>query len=353
MKKIPLFKPFMSWRARFYALRVLMGDIIGEGPVVKKFEKEFSKRFGFIQSVAVNSGTSALELAYELAGIDDNSEVITSVLTCVATNIPLLRRRAKIVFADIEPDLNIDISDVKKKITPKTKAIVFVHFGGNNRGLIHLIQTVELLNKKRKQKIVIIEDAAQAIGSKYWGKADFTAVSLQAIKNLTSVDGGMLICKDPADDYTARKLRWYGYDRDLKHKNGDTDLTIAGGKLHMNDVTAAIGLGNLRSLNKLLNHKIKIAKIYNQYDLICHSWLAVGLLQESSAMDAFRLHMAFEGVEVGAHHFRNDKYTIFKKFKNNVPMMDYMENRYVFVPYHIGITEKQAHKIGKLYQKYR
>ena len=141
-----LFKPYISWRARWYALRVLMGTQIAEGEWVKQFEHEFNQRFGFHHSLALNSGTSALELAYELAGIRAGDHVVTPVLTCTATNIPLVRRGAQIVFADIDYDLNINIEDVKRKITKKTKAIVFVHFGGNNRGLKEL---VEIYREKR------------------------------------------------------------------------------------------------------------------------------------------------------------------------------------------------------------
>lgn len=347
MKKIGLFKPYMSWGARLGALRVLMGDMIGEGPVVKEFEQEFRNKFDGEPVLAVNSGTSALELAYELAGVGPGDEVITPVLTCTATNIPLLHRGAEIVFADIDYDLNIDIHDVEKKITEKTKAVVFVHFGGNNRGL------KELSGLCKERGIILIEDAAQAVGSDYWGVADYTCVSLQAIKTLTSVDGGVLICKSQEDYQKAKRLRWYGYDRDLKHKNGDTDLTEAGYKKHMSDLTAAIGLGNLRSLDKPLKHRMRLASIYGQYEITSHSWLAMALLKPQTSMAAFRMNMAAHGVEVGQHHFDNRKYTIFKKFGGHCPVMDDLKDSYVFFPYHTGVTEKQAHMIGRLYQQYR
>lgn len=347
MKTTRLFRPYMSWRARFYALKVLMGTMIGEGPVVKKFEEEFSKKFQVPMGVAVNSGTSALELAYYMAGITKGDEVITTILTCTATNIPLLHLGAKIVFADIDPDLNVDVADVKRKITSKTKAIIFVHFGGNNRGLMELLQLAQ------ENKITLIEDAAQAVGSSYWGRADFAAVSFQAIKSLTTVDGGMLICKRDEDCYRAKCLRWYGYDRTLKHKNGDTDLTEAGWKYHMNDVTAAIGLGNLRAFDKTFKHRQKLSSIYAQYGIDCHAWLAIGMLKLSTSMPAFRMQMSAAGVEVGQHHFRNDKYTIFKEFKTHLPMMDDLENAYVFLPYHTGVSKREAHRIGRLFMKYR
>jgi dTDP-4-amino-4,6-dideoxygalactose transaminase len=149
-------------------------------------------------------------------------------------------------------------------------------------------------------------------------------------------------------------LRWYGYDRELKQKNGDTDLLEAGWKCHMNDLSAAIGLGNLRSLQKPLEHRRALAKIYAQYGIVCHSWLAVGLLKETSSLDAFRLNMAFNGIEVGAYHFRNDKYTIFRNAEaKNLLTMNALEKRYVFLPYHTGVSKRSAHKIGKLYWRFR
>jgi perosamine synthetase len=187
MQKVKLFKPYISKQAIENVVSVLSGTQIAEGPRVKEFEAEFGKKFGFKNVATVNSGTAALELAYEIAGIGKGDEVITPVLTCTATNLPLIHRKAKIVFADTDLDLNINLNDVRGKITSKTKAIIFVHFGGNNRGL------KELLKLCKEKKITLIEDAAQAVGSDFWGKADFTCVSLQAIKTLTSGDGGIII----------------------------------------------------------------------------------------------------------------------------------------------------------------
>ena len=167
---LKLFKPFISEESKVNVLRVLNTDFIAEGEEVKLFEQELEAKLGKKNILTVNSGTAALELAYELAGIEEDDEVITPILTCTATNLPLLHRKAKIVFADIDYDLNINIEDVKKKITDRTRAIVFVNFGGNSRGLAEL---VELCSARG---IKLIEDAAQAIGSDYWGKADFTAV---------------------------------------------------------------------------------------------------------------------------------------------------------------------------------
>ena len=126
MKKIPLFKSYVSWNSIWRVFLLLVksnyGGYLGEGPEVKAFEKEFGKKFGFEHVASVNSGSVALELAYELAGIGEGDEVIVPVLTHPASGLPALHRKAKVVFADIERDLNVSVEDVRKKITPKTIA---------------------------------------------------------------------------------------------------------------------------------------------------------------------------------------------------------------------------------------
>lgn len=340
---LKLFKPYVSEISKKMVQEVLNTDNLAEGEIVKQFEYEFGRIFDKKNVAAVNSGSSALELAYELAQIKKGDEVITPVLTCTATNIPLARLGAKIVFADIEEDLNINIKDVKKKITPKTKAIVFVHFGGNGRGLKELAQIC------KRRNITLIEDAAQAVGGDLWGIADFTCISLQAIKTLTSGDGGFLLCRRDEDFQKSKRLRWFGYDRELKQKLGDTDLKEAGYKYHMNNITASIGRGNLMDINKILLHRAKIANIYASYGLAVAPWLCSGITND---YDGLKQKMAACGYEIGQHHYRNDKYTLFKKFKNKCPVMDKIDGKYFFVPYHLGVTEADAHNIGKIWKNF-
>jgi perosamine synthetase len=338
-----MFKPYVSYKSIYYVIRTLLGTQLAQGPMVERFEDAFAKKFNKKNVVSVNSGTSALELAYELAGIKEGDEVIVPVLTCTATNLPLVRKGAKLVFADIDYDLNINIEDVKNKITKKTKAIVFVHFGGNNRGLRQLMVLA------RRHGITVIEDAAQAVGSDYWGQADYTAVSLQAIKLLTSGDGGILLTRKKSDCEKAKRLRWFGIDRPRKQKEGDVDVKEAGYKYHMNDICASIGLGNLENIDKVITHQKKLMEIYKSYGLEANIWLAGNLTRNYLE---FKDIMKRNGVEIGQHHYRNDKYSVFKKFKTKCPVMDELEDKYFFVPLHYGVSEKQANIIGKLYNQY-
>ncbi len=338
---IKLFQPYVSWESRWNVLKVLGSGYLSAGKTVKQFEEEFAEKFGFKDVVSVNSGTSALEIAYDIAGLGEGDEVIVPVLTCTATSVPLVRRGVKIVFANIDPDLNVNVFDVENKITNKTKAIVFVHFGGNNRVLRQLLAIA------RRQDIRVIEDAAQAIGSDYWGQADITCASTGAIKTLTTGDGGFVICKSKEDHEKAKRLRWYGYDRDLKMIEGDTDLTEAGYKMNMNEIAAAIGLGNLHSIDRVMAHRKRLAKVYAQYGIEAHAWLAGAV---TSDYEGLKATYAAQGIEIGQHHYRNDKYSLFGG-KQSLPMMDYMENRYFFVPYHHGVTLSQAHIIGGIYAR--
>lgn len=336
---IKLFKPFTSPEAIANVVRVLNSYQIAEGEEVKLFEKELMEKLGKKNLLTVNSGTSALELAYELAGIKEGDEVITPVLTCTATNLPLLHSGAKIIFADVEKDLNIDIEDVKRKITANTKCVVFVHFGGSSRGL------TELLDYCHARNIRVVEDAAQSIGSNDWGKADFTAVSLQAIKTIHSGDGGFLLCNSDEDYAKAKRLRWFGIDRDAKQRGENPDVTEAGYKYHMNNVSASIGRGNFQHLESLKEYNNDLAEIYRSYGLVAHTWLAGGLTDD---YEGLKKALNEAGYEMGQHHYRNDMYTVFGGRVKDCPTMDLIEKKYFFVPFHYDVNYEDAHKIGKI-----
>ena len=335
MKKLKLFKPYVSWRAVWNTIKVLRSGQLAEGPQVKAFEKEFGDMFGFSDVVSLNSGTAALELAYELAGIATGDEVISPVLTMPATNIPLLHRGARIVFADTEDDMNLSVADVKRCITPRTKAIVFVHFNGNNRGLDELVALCA------EKKIVLIEDAAQAVGSDNWGKGDFVCVSFQAIKTLTTGDGGALICKDKNLSRKARRLRWFGFDRDNRHSS---DLTEAGYKYHMNDIAAAIGRGNLRSIQKVITHRKSLVEAYRAHGIPAYIWRAFVL---SDRRDALQQKLKEQGIDAMAYDNRNDAYTLFGG-RQSFPNMDRIENKYLLLPLHTGVTIADVKRIASI-----
>lgn len=325
MKKIKLFKPYVSWRSIFNVISVLINGQLAEGPQVKAFEEELGKFLGFEDIICLNSGSSALELAYELADIKEGDEVITPVLTAVMTNLPLIRRKAKVIFADTEKDLNISISDVLLKITPKTKAIVFVHFNGNSRGLDELSKIC------RERNIILIEDAAQAIGSDNIGKGDFICFSFQAIKTFTTGDGGALVCKDKNLSNRARKLKWFGLDRENRHIS---DIVEAGYKYHMNDITASIGRGNLKSIRKVVEHRKNLVNEYRRNGVDAYIWRAFVLTDKREVLQKY---LKAAGIDSAVYDNRNDNYSVFGG-KIKLKTMDEIENKYLLLPLHTGMS---------------
>lgn len=347
---IKLFQPYVSQQARDNVQRVLSGTQLAEGPEVKLFEQEFAEKFGFEpwQIVSLNSGTSALELAYELLELTRYDHVISPVLTCTATNIPLVRRGVNISFGDIEgkKSLNMCPEDASFKILPETKAIVFVHFGGSSRNL----QAFEELTEEHGLDLVC--DAAQALGAELSRKARFSCISLQAIKSLTAGDGGVLVCRDKDDAIKARKLRWFGYDRELKQRLGDCDLELAGYKMHMNDINAAIARGNLAVWDEIVEHRKAINRVYlYQFEKTQRSsHILPGIWNPQVTglpyNEAWKQKAVNNGFEIGQHHYRNDKYSLFRSVFSNCPNMDDLGDNYFMLPCHMGMTLDDAHIIA-------
>ena len=276
---INLFKVYMSKNAASSVEKVLNSGYIGQGKVVEDFEKELKNYFNNDFITTVNAGTSALHLALHLLkksspgwkGLDDESEVLTSPMTCTATNWPILANGLKIKWVDIDKNtLNMDLDDLQRKITPKTRIIMLIHWGGYP---IDLDKIKEIQIKTAQMygfTPMVIEDCAHAFGSTYKGKlignhGNINAFSFQAIKHLTSIDGGMLILPNEREYRRSKLIRWYGIDRDNNKKDFRCESNIDewGFKFHMNDVNAAVGIENLKEVNEIiLKHKSN-AKYYD------------------------------------------------------------------------------------------
>ena len=353
-----LFYPFVPRSSFKEVKKVLSGRWIGQGPKVEYFEKIFKKMFcNKYNCLAVGSGTDALHLAYILAGLKKGDEVIAPVFTCTATNIPLLYMGIKIKFADIDvKTMNMSIESIESIISKKTKAIIVVHYGG-------LPCDMDKIQKiATKYKIPIIEDAAHALGAKYNDKkvgsiSDFTIFSFQAIKHITTGDGGMLCFKDKKILNKAKRLRWFGIDREKKQKGiWENDIKEIGYKYQLNDIGAAIGIESLKQFKKLLNHRRKIFYIYlknlsKNKNIQCihdynnkyfHSaWLFKIITKKK---DYLQKNLRKAGIETNQVHFRNDKYSIFKKFAKNkiFKNMNQLENQYLVLPIHHKVTPRKA-----------
>ena len=366
-KTITQFYPHIPKNYMSAMKRVFTTRWVGQGPLVDKLEIIFSKRFADNQpSVAVGSGTDALHLAYILAGIKKNDEVICPIFTCTATNIPLLYIGAKIKFADVDPKtLNINIESVKKLITKKTKAIVFVNYGG----LPCNLDALKTLAKKYKVKL--IQDAAQSLGASYKKKpissySDFTIFSFQAIKQVTSGDGGMLVFKNKKILKTARRIRWFGIDR-LAKQGGtwENDIKEVGYKYQMTDIGASLLLESFKEFKKIQSHRRKIFNTYKKFlklnkkihivdekgDKEHANWLFTIILDKK---DFLQKKLRSKQVESNQVHFRNDRYSIFKKFVRNkkFKFMNEIENKYLVLPIHTKMKIFDAKRISLLINRF-
>ena len=315
---------------------------IGQGPLVDEFEKQFGKKFGYDYCLALNSGTSALELAYHLAGIGEGDEVLTPVFTCTATNIPLLRRKANIKFLDINTVFAADFHDVESKISPDTKAIVVVTVGG-------VLIDDRIFDLAQSYDVPVIIDSAQSLGVRE-SRGDYICYSFQAIKHFTTGDGGMLVMRNEEDYQRAKKLRWFGIDREAKKRANwqwlnnhqmTMDIEEAGYKYHMNDIAAAMGIVGLRHSDEVLHHRRTLCDYYaedltdrepDDYEVIYGGscWL---LMLLTSHRDETMEYLRENGIECDLVQIRNDVFKVFGG-RQKLPNMDRMESQYLYLPLH-------------------
>jgi len=355
---IPLFYPALFKKKWLDELKkVFSTPWIGQAGQVDLFEKKFGEKFGYKYCVAVNSGTSALELAYHLIGIKEGDEVIVPVLTCSATNIPILRRKAKLVFCDIEKDtFNTDPIDLDRKITKKTKVIVVTNLGG-------LPVNKNVFKIAKKNKIPVVIDACQSLGISE-NNGDYITYSFQAIKTFSTGDGGMLILRNKKDYDRAKLLRWFGISREKKIKVGwesykQRAMTIAatepGYKFHMNDIAATLGLVGLEENDKILLHRKKIAEFYKKninYPYVTGGsyWLFAILTKDR---DKLSKYLYEHGIDTNLVHIRNDIGKIFGGKRLNLKNMNEIEKEYLYIPLHTKISMKEAKYISNVIKRFQ
>lgn len=360
-KEVFLFHPFIPPTAAQKITEVLSTRWIGQGPLVDRFEKEFSEFIGGTNCVTVGSGTDALHLAYLLAGIQEGDEVICPVFTCTATNLPLLYIGATPVFADIDPQtMNISVDSIRTLITERTRAIVTVDYGGLPCDYEPIMRIAEEFG------LIVIDDAAHALGAKYRNQnigsiADFTTYSFQAIKHITTGDGGMLAIKNPSLLEKAKRLRWFGIDRVAKIGGiWANDIHEVGYKYQMTDISAAMGLAGLEKIDEILLHRRLILEIYfNELNNI-PGLFNVGKNKNVEHEHAAWLHtvsvenrlglqkkLKDHNIESGQVHYRNDMYSVFGGRKDYLVNMDLMEDKYLVLPIHMNMTTEDAFRICK------
>ena len=323
---IPLFKVHLPESVDAPLLATLHSGMIGQGPRVEEFEARLKDWLKTPYVLTVNTGTSALQLALRLANVGQGDSVVSTPMTCTASNMPILAQGASITWADINPKTGeIDAASVTKNISHMTKAVMAVSWGGYPCDLEALDRLCE------ERGLSLIQDNAHALGARYHDRdcatlSRFACCSFQAIKHLTTIDGGMLVCRDEADYKRGKLLRWYGIDREDKRLDAriENDIPEFGYKWHMNDVAATIGLEQLKYIDGIIARHRENAAYYDeqfwrrdlfraeplQYakDRLSSYWLYTILVDDPVG---FRQHMENYGVQTSPAHKRNDNHSCF------------------------------------------
>lgn len=341
--KIPLFKVFLPPEEILMPRLkdVLYSGNISEGEPVLEFEQAFGRFVGRQNVLSFYSGTAALHTALVLAGVEPGDEVISTPMTAEPTNMAILHAGARVVWGDVDPrNGNLLASSVAAKITSRTKAIMVVHYGGIPASI------KELRAVATQHGIPVVEDAAHALGARYGGRhlgadSEYAMFSLQAIKHMTTVDGGMLVCRKVEDLSVGRKFRWFGIDRQASRMS--VDVASVGYKYHMNNVTATMGLVQLEHIAPVVQSHIRNGRYFDEAlknipGLELCSWDPEAepsywfytVLAERR--DDLARYLAENGIGNSLVHKRNDLHSLFATSWTPLPGVDSFYSRMLHIP---------------------
>jgi perosamine synthetase len=373
MSAIHLFRPVISENAISAVADVLRSGWTGLGPRVQDFEKMFADYVGAKYCVALNSCTSALHLALRLLNIKEGDEIITTALTFISTNHVILYERAIPIFADVQLDTGcIDPTDIEKKITEKTKAIMVMHYGGLPSDLDELHAIAKTYN------VAIIEDAAHAMGALYKGKkigsiSSINCFSQQSVKNLSIGDSGCITTDNRLYRDRLIKLRWLGIDKGTFQRTEMSGSTLApsayswlyqveevGYKYHLNDILAAIGIEQLKLLDQENARRKEIVDIYTKefecvpgvvmlkkpIDRVSSNHLFVLRVERRNLLiDKLKQH----DIHCGVHYRLSTNYPMYQKV--SLPNAEKLESELISLPLHLSLTDEDVQRVIETIKK--
>lgn len=361
-QEIPLFKVYLAPEdALMPRLRdVLYSGQISEGQRVYDFERKFGEWIGSPNMLSCYSGTAALHLALMLAGVGQDDEVISTAMTAEPTNMAIRHAGAKIVWADVDPcNGNLDPDSIAERITGKTKAIVVVHYGGIPASIGRLRQVAEA------HGVPVVEDVAHGLGASYGGRmlgnhSEYAIFSFQAIKHLTTVDGGMLQCRNPEDLPRGRTLRWFGIDRLAPRTS--VDVQVVGYKYHMNNVNATIGLVQLEHICGVLNRHIENGQYFDSalqgvpglelctWDPEARPsyWFYTVL---ADRRDELSRYLSEHKIGNSQAHKRNDWHSVFADSRRELPGLDSFYSRMLHIPCGWWVNDEQRQYIADVIKR--
>lgn len=344
----------------------------GIGFKTVEFEKRWKEYTGCNNAFFTNSATAALYLATDILksenSWDDDSEIITTPITFVSTNHAILKAGLKPIFADVDDTLCLSPASIMDRITPKTKAVMYVGLGGNTGHLDKILDICKSNNLK------LILDAAHMSGTKWNGKvvgyeADAAIYSFQAVKNLPTGDSGMICFKESEYDEIARKKAWLGINKDtyLRTSDGNNykwkyDVEYVGDKYHGNSIMASLALVQLQHLEEDNEYRRKLALSYEEElsELVADGLIKLVHIPDECTSsrhlfqividnrDALILRLNENGISPGVHYTDNTEYRMYSYAKGTCPNAQYYSNHLVSLPMHLDVTEDDVARICKL-----
>lgn len=336
---------------------ILYSGYVAQGEKVEEFERKFEEFIGSGHSLSLNSGTAALHIALILVGVQSGDEVISTALTAEPTNVAIKMVGAKIRYADVDYNTgNISSKSIIENINDKTKAIMVVDYAGVPADVVRIKEINE------KYNIPVIHDAAHGLGAKTNGKKTgshfpYTVFSFQAIKHLTTIDGGVLQLTNNEEYERGKLLRWFGIDKSKSRL--ENNIQEQGYKYHMNNVNATIGLVQLENIDIILNAHIENGKFFDNnlanidgvelLDYYPNSepsyWLYTMKVENR---DGFIRKMSENGIMASELHKRNDLHDYLNDFNLKLPVLDKFYSKLVHIPCGWWVTKEDREKIVAL-----
>ncbi len=368
---LPYGKQSLDKREINEVIDTLKSDWITTGPKMRLFEEKFRNYIGSKYAIAVNSGTAALHISTSAIDINPSDEVITSPLTFVASANCIVYRGGTPIFADIKRDTyNIDPEEIKKRITPNTKAIIPVHFAGQPCEMDEIFEIAE------ENGLYVIEDAAHAIDAEYKGEkignlSDLTIFSFHPVKNITTAEGGMVTTNNDELYEKLLMYRTHGISKDAVKRFGKSggfyyDMQYLGYRYNLSELHAALGIHQLDKLNSFQKRRRKIVEMYNnelpkiegihipfKKEDVKHSWhiYVIQLNLESLKVDRDQIFKALRAENIGVNvHYIPVHYHSYYKEKFNLskgilPNVEWIFPRILTIPLHHSMTNKDVEDV--------
>lgn len=344
-------------------IETLKSDYLTTGPKVAEFESVLASYVGAKHCVAANSGTSGLDIAVGALELPVGSEIITTPFTFAASSNCILYNNCTPVFADIDPKTyNIDPAQIKKNITKKTKAIIYVDYAGQPCNL------AELKDIANEHGLFLIEDACHALGAEYDGKrvgsfADMTVFSFHPVKHITTGEGGAVTTEN--DEFYAKMklLRNHGIDKTPSERTTyQYDVKMLGRNYRIPDILCALGISQLKKIDGFIKRREEIAAMYSKElgkiasittpyvaPNIRHAWhLYTILLDKKINRDAFYAKMKEQNINVNVHYIPIYKFSYYKQFKinaNTLPVTEDVSSRIITLPLYPGMEDMGIKKV--------